>query len=83
MLFLATGALAIIAWVEIRAAKDENRETQTLLACGRYDTDPTIFACHKELVKAKLYKARDDEALFVKSRPTVTPFSRPIPTPSR
>jgi hypothetical protein len=67
-LFLATGALAAIAWVEIRSAKDENRETQTLLACGRYDTDPIIFACHKKLVETKNYELKNDVALLAEAK---------------
>jgi hypothetical protein len=67
LLFLATGALAAIAWVEISSARDENRQTQTLLACGRYDTDPIIFACHKRLVEAKNFELKNDEALLAKA----------------
>lgn len=67
-LFLATGALAVIAWAEIRSAKDENRETQTILACGRYDTDPVIFACHKRLVETKQYEMINDSAILADAK---------------
>lgn len=64
MLVLATAALAGIAWQEIGSARNENRETQTLLACGRYDTDPIIFTCQERLVAVKSYKKRNDAALI-------------------
>jgi len=65
--FVATGGLAIIAGWQIIAARVENRKTQTLEACGRYDTDPIIFDCHKKLIVAKNYKKRDDAALVARA----------------
>lgn len=52
-LFVATASLAAIAWIQIAAARRENRLTQTLIACGLYDTSSVIFECCRTLTKAK------------------------------
>lgn len=52
-LVLATAALAVIALMQIRAAREENRGTQTLVACGNYDLNEVIFSSHRTLLKAK------------------------------
>jgi hypothetical protein len=52
---------------QIESAQTENRATQTLEACGRYDTDPVIYACQKKLVRIKGGKKRDDAALKANS----------------
>ena len=48
----ATTALAVVAYFQISAARKENRQTQTLLACGQYDTSQLIFDCVKTIRKA-------------------------------
>lgn len=53
LLFFATVGLAIIAWVQIAAARRENRLTQTLIACGLYDTNQVIFSACQTIMKAK------------------------------
>jgi len=52
-LFLATGFLAAIALLQIQAAREENRGTQTLIACGNYDLNQVIFGSHRTLLQAK------------------------------
>jgi hypothetical protein len=52
-LFAATAGLAAIAWFQIAAARKENRLTQTLIACGLYDTSSVIFECCRTLTAAK------------------------------
>jgi hypothetical protein len=52
--FAATVALAIIAVNQIGAARTENRKTQTLLACGQYDTNQVMFDAQKVLARAKV-----------------------------
>jgi hypothetical protein len=52
-LFGATLLLGLIALSQISEGRKENRITQTLLACGQYDTSPVIFECCRTLMKAK------------------------------
>ena len=53
LIALATFLLAIVAYWQIAAARFENRKTQTLLACGQYDTSPLIYHCLKRVRAAK------------------------------
>lgn len=55
---LATFVLAGVAFVQITAARKENRKTQTLLACGQYDTSRLLYRCVK-----KIRAAKDDGSL--------------------
>jgi hypothetical protein len=53
VLAAATTFLVIVAYRQITAARTENRKTQTLLACGQYDTSPLMYHCLKKIRGAK------------------------------
>jgi hypothetical protein len=53
VLAAATIILVFVAYRQITAARTENRKTQTLLACGQYDTNPLIYHCLKRIRGAK------------------------------
>lgn len=53
----STGALAFVAWQQLREIKRAQRNWATLQACDRYDLDPIISATVKEL---KRYEFADD-----------------------
>ena len=49
LLVAATVALAAVAGYQISSARSENRITQTLLACGQYDTSPVLYHCIRRI----------------------------------
>ncbi len=52
-IFIATLLLGLIALGQISSAREENRITQTLIACGQYDTSTVIFESCKKIMAAK------------------------------
>jgi len=61
-LLIATGILARIAYVQIGAARIENRQTQTLLACNNYDLNQVLFECQTKIGDAKRRNCLANEA---------------------
>ena len=56
-----TALLVFVAYRQIRAARWENRKTQTLLACGQYDTNSLLYHCIKRIRAAQENNALKSE----------------------
>jgi hypothetical protein len=52
-LAVATFALVLTAFIQIRSIREENKKTQTLAACSNYDLNPIIFECTRILLAAQ------------------------------
>lgn len=60
-----TGILAWVAYVQIGAARTENRQTQTLLACANYDLNQVLYNCQEAIGDARRSGLLQAEAEFL------------------
>ncbi|MDT3686193.1 MAG: hypothetical protein RO009_14250 [Pseudorhodoplanes sp.] len=56
-LALATFLLVAVAWYQLVAIRDENKRSRTLAVCERYDTDPVLDICLRNLSQG--WRTRD------------------------
>lgn len=47
-----TGVLALVAWLQVKSARDEAKRSRTLAACERYDLDPFLDQSLRRLREA-------------------------------